>query len=139
MLEARLAETVVKATPEKPPGLKVILVTDSQCTGHSHSVDFRFTERRRRNVGIRFHRAIRRLHTQNDHMEVVLVWLPGSHNPADLMSKAHVDVDVAINSSFWRNGSPLYREKSFPNVEGAVIYGRLSGETYTHYGFANTS
>ena len=123
----------MKATPEKPPGLKVVLVTDSQCTGHSHNVDFRITERRRRNAGIRFNRSIRRLHIQNDHMEVILVWLPGNHNPADLMSKVHVDVDVAINSSFWRNGSPLYRDKNFPNVKGAVVYGRLSGETYTHF------
>ena len=72
-------------------------------------------------------------------MEVILVWLRGRHNPADFMSKVHTDVDVAINSAFWRHGSPLYLDKNFPNVEGAVIYGKLSGETYTHYGFANSS
>ena len=101
LLEAKMAETVIKSIPEKPSGLKLILITDSQCTGHSHNSNFRFTERRRRNIGIRFQRAIRRVHNQNNLIEVILVWLPGPLNPADLMSKAHADVDIAINSSFW--------------------------------------
>ena len=139
LLQARLAEVVVKATPERPPDVKTVLVTDSQCTGHSHSVDFRFTERRRRNSGVRFHRALRRLHTQNDNMVVLLAWLPGIHNPADLISKVHEDVDAAINSTFWRNGSPLYLDKNFPSVEGAIVYGMLKDQVYTHFGFPHSN
>ena len=138
LLEARLAEVVVGSIPEKPPSLRVALITDSQCTGHSHNDEFSFAERRR-NIGVRFHRSIRRLHAQNDSLEILLVWLPGVNNPADLISKVHEDVDVAINSSFWRNGSPLYTDKHLPNVPNAVIYGVLKGEVYKHLGFPNTS
>ena len=139
LLQARLAEVVVQATPEKPPDVKTVLVTDSQCTGHSHSIDFRFTERRRRNAGVRFHRALRRLHTQNSNMEVLLVWLPGVLNPADLISKVHEDVDTLINSTFWRNGPPQYLDSNFPNIEGAIVYGVLKDQVYTHFGFPHSS
>ena len=66
LLEARLAEVVMGLIPEKPPSLRVALITDSQCTGYSHNDEFSFAERRRRNIGVRFHRSIRRLHAQND-------------------------------------------------------------------------
>ena len=67
------------------------------------------------------------------------MWLPGSENPSDLASKVHADVDEAINSSFWRQGSPLYTDERFPNVPNAVIYGTLKDQVYTHFGFPNTS
>ena len=71
---------------------------------------------------------------QNDNMVVLLAWLPGIHNPADLISKVHEEVDAAINSTFWRNGSPLYLDKNFPNVEEAIVYGMLKNQVYTHFG-----
>ena len=125
LLESRLTEVVVGSIPERPPGLRTALITDSQCTAHSHSDNFNFTERRRRNIGVRFQRSLRRLHSKNDNMEILLVWLPGSENPSDLASKVHDDIDVVINSSYWRKGSPLYTDPDFPNVPGAVVYATL--------------
>ena len=139
LLQARLAEVVVGSIPERPAGFRIVLITDSQCTAHSHSDTFNFTERRRRNAGVRFSRSLRRLHGKNGNVEILLMWLPGSENPSDLASKVHTDVDEAINSSFWRHGSPLYTDERFPNVPDAVIYGTLKDQVYTHYGFPNTS
>ena len=54
-------------------------------------------------------------------------------------TKLHEDVDAAINSTFWRNGSPLYLDKNFPSVEGAIVYGMLKDQVYTHFGFPHSS
>ena len=53
---ARLAEVIHASLPEKVDGVKCILITDSRCTAYAHNENFNHTERRRRNVGVRFQR-----------------------------------------------------------------------------------
>ena len=73
-LNSRQAEVLVKSIPEKPKSLRVVLITDSQCTAHCHSDRFCHTVRRRRNVGVRFSRSLRRLHSDNDNVEILLIY-----------------------------------------------------------------
>ena len=116
LLNSRQAEVVVRSIPEKPKALRVVLITDSQCTAHCHSDRFCYTFRRRRNVGVRFSRSLRRLHSENDNVEILLMWMAGKDNPSDLASKIHENVSQILNSSFWRKGSELYLRPEFPAI-----------------------
>ena len=103
----RQAEVLVKSIPEKPESLRVVLITDSQCTAHCHSDMFCHTVRRRRNLGVRFSRSMRRLHSDNNNVEILLMWLPGKFNPSNFGSKIPKNVAHILNSDFWRKGSDL--------------------------------
>ena len=93
----RLAEVVHGSLPEPVSGIKCVLITDSCSTTYAHNEGFSHTERRRRNIGVRFQRSIRRLHGENSGLPVILCWGRTHTNPADLVSKMHPDVDQILN------------------------------------------
>ena len=43
LLNSKQAEVVVRSIPEKQKNLRVVLITDSQCTAHAHSDKFNHT------------------------------------------------------------------------------------------------
>ena len=80
LLNSRQAEVVVRSIPEKQKTLRVVLITDSQCTAHSHSDRFCHSVRRRRNVAVRFSRSLRRLHCENNNVEILLMYVDARRN-----------------------------------------------------------
>ena len=135
LMASRMAEVVHDSLPEPVPGVKCVLITDSQCTAFCHNDSFNHTERRRRNLGVRFQRSIRRLHNEHDSLPVILCWGRSETNSADLVSKIHPDIHEVLNSSFYRHGSPKYVEEDFP--KNFSIYAYLTGQKYVFLGFPN--
>ena len=135
LMASRLAETVHASFPEPVSGIKCVLITDSRCTAYAHNEGFSHTERRRRNIGVRFQRSIRRLHAENNELPVILCWGRTHTNPADLVSKMHPDVDQILNGDFYRHGSTLYVEDGFPG--NFDVYAYLVNEKFTFLGFPN--
>ena len=84
---------------------------------------------------MRFQRSIRRLHSENNGLPVVLCWGRSQTNPADLVSKVHPDIHEVLNSSFYRHGSPLYLENDFP--QNFDVYAYMSGQKWIWVGFPN--
>ena len=128
-----------KVFPTKTKSLHVVLITDSQCTAHCHSDRFCHKIRRRRNVGVRFSRSLRRLHSENDNVEILLMWMAGKDNPSDLASKIHENVSQILNSIFGRKGSELYLRPEFPAIPEGIIYAQLKDEKFTNYGLPSTA
>ena len=135
LMASRLAEVVHASLPEAVPGVKCVLITDSKCTSFAHSEGFNHTERRRRNIGVRFQRSIRRLHNENNELPIILCWGRSHTNPADLVSKMHPDVDQILNSNFYRHGSPMYTADDFP--ANFSVYAYLANQQFTFVGFPN--
>ena len=88
---------------------------------------------------MRFSRSLRSLHSDNDNVEILLMWMPGKDNPSDLASKIHENVSHILNSSFWRKGSELYLRPEFPAISEGIIYAQLKDEKFTHFGLPNTA
>ena len=99
VLSTKLAATVVENLPERGT-LELCFVVDSRCIPFVLNLDLLLKERRRRNLTIRWHRAIKQLASLSN-IRVTFIWSPGSQNPADLNSKLHNDVSDIINSEFW--------------------------------------
>ena len=130
-----MAEVVHASLPEAVPGVKCVLITDSKCTAFAHSESFNHTERRRRIIGVRFQKSIRRLHNDNSEFPIVLCWGRPHTNPADLVSKMHPDIHEVLNSDFYRHGSPMYTEDNFPG--NFSVYAYMAGQQFTFIGFPN--
>ena len=83
-------------------------------------------------MGVRFSRSLRRLHSENDNVEILLMWMAGKDNPSDLASKIHENVSQILNSIFGRKGSELYLRPEFPAIPEGIIYAQLKDEKFTN-------
>ena len=106
------------------------------CTGYCHKPSFVHSNRRRRNIGVRWSIGIRQLHAQYPKFTILLTWCPGDKNCADLVSQSHEDMATVLNSNLWRNGSEMFKEADYPG-SNVVIYGYLKNEEFQWSGFPN--
>ena len=131
VLSAKLAIVTVNSLPERGD-LELSFIIDSKCTAFVLNPELLIKERRRRNLTIRWHRAIKQL-ASLPNVSVTFIWTPGTQNPSDLNSKFHNDASSIINSNFWRAGHESYNQSEFPSSE-SIVYASFRDNKLTFFG-----
>ena len=131
VLSAKLAICTVNSLPERGD-IDLSFIIDSKCTAFVLNPDLLLKERRRRNLTIRWHRAIKQLAAQPN-VNITFIWSPGSQNPSDVNLKFHNDTSSIINSVFWRYGHESYSHPEFPSPE-SIVYASFRDNKLTFFG-----
>ena len=135
LLAMKMAEGIVRSIPEPPKSMNLVLLTDSQCTAFALNPSFCHKERRRKNLAVRFHRVLRRVHNQLG-QPILLAWIEGLMNPADLVSKEHCPIVDVLNGEFWRKGPKKF--VTGPIQDNVRIFAYLKNDKFTWVGLPNS-